>query len=71
MWEWLTMSNNSKLYKRPEPEVGHKERNRACLSCGRPFMSEWFGNRICKHCKGTHRYALPVAASISRPGQDN
>ena len=65
------MSNSSQLYKRPEPEAVHKEGKRACLSCGRAFMSEWFGNRICKQCKGKHRYALSLAASISRPGQDN
>lgn len=31
---------------RTDPKAG----TRACLKCGRPFWSEWPGNRRCKSC---------------------
>lgn len=34
-------------------EVGVVEQKRNCLTCGRPFASEWVGERVCKRCKGS------------------
>lgn len=27
-------------------------RERPCMTCGRPFVSEWIGNRLCGGCGG-------------------
>ncbi|MCZ6603542.1 MAG: hypothetical protein O7A03_00175 [Alphaproteobacteria bacterium] len=34
-----------------EDEIDQKTRN--CLTCGRPFESEWAGERICSRCKSS------------------
>lgn len=30
------------------------KRKRECLRCGKPFWSEWSGNRICSRCNTTN-----------------
>jgi len=35
----------------PEGDIDPKVRN--CLSCLRPFTSEWAGERICPKCKSS------------------
>ena len=41
-------------YKKPKPKVDKKERD--CMMCTKPFLSEWSGNRICNNCKATEYY---------------
>ncbi|HET9285750.1 MAG TPA: hypothetical protein VFR24_27685 [Candidatus Angelobacter sp.] len=37
---------------KPLPKPIDKERKkRPCISCRKPFMSDWVGNRICPKCK--------------------
>ena len=38
-------------YKKPKPKLDKKERN--CMMCNKPFMSEGIKNRICNGCKAT------------------
>jgi hypothetical protein len=38
---------------KPEPEREHDPKVRNCLSCLRPFTSEWAGERICPKCKSS------------------
>ena len=30
-----------------------EEKMRRCLKCGKEFLSEWIGNRICPKCKSS------------------
>ncbi len=34
-------------------ETSIVEKKRNCLTCSRPFASEWVGERVCKRCKGS------------------
>jgi len=36
---------------KPAPEMDIDPKVRNCLSCLRPFTSEWAGERICPKCK--------------------
>ncbi len=36
---------------KPAPEMDIDPKVRNCLSCLRPFTSEWAGERICRKCK--------------------
>ena len=38
-----------KSSKRASPEA----RLRRCLMCGKKFMSDWIGNRVCKRCQSS------------------
>ena len=38
-------------YKKPKPKVDKKERE--CMMCYKPFISEGKHNRICSACKET------------------
>ena len=36
---------------RPPKRLRHSAvKQRKCLECGAPFLSEWIGNRLCQHC---------------------
>ena len=43
------MSQSSKL--KPEPDRPSEPKLRKCLKCGKEFMSEHVGERICPKCK--------------------
>ncbi len=43
------MSRGSKL--KPEPDHPSEPKLRKCLKCGKEFMSEHVGERICPKCK--------------------
>ena len=61
------MTSKNEYHRKPEPEVKHEQRQRHCLSCRRPFKSEWLGNRICSSCKGTEAYsAAPSSVCTGR-----
>lgn len=36
---------------KPSADRPEQKKIQRCLQCGEDFMSEWFGNRICKKCK--------------------
>jgi len=36
---------------KPEPDRQHARKLRKCLGCGKEFMSEHIGERICPKCK--------------------
>lgn len=46
------------LAKKPKPDNPYKyiEAVRVCLSCGKGFLSEWIGNRICSTCGTTSKF---------------
>ena len=46
------MKRESKSKLKPEPEHPPDPKFRKCLKCGRRFMSEHIGERICPKCKG-------------------
>ena len=50
------MPAHYKTTKRPEPERLYQKKFRPCLMCGRSFLSEWDGNRVCRPCKKTEAY---------------
>ena len=41
-------------YKKPKPKLDKKERD--CMMCYNPFLSEGIHNRICTKCKETEYY---------------
>jgi hypothetical protein len=43
-------------------------KERSCLRCGTAFLSEWSGERVCRHCKGSAvwRAGIPDSATWSR-----
>jgi len=43
----------------PETDIDAKVRN--CLSCLRPFTSEWAGERICRKCKSLPSWRMGSA----------
>lgn len=49
-----------------------QRRKRACLKCTETFESAWFGERICRRCKGTSSWqsggSLVSAGGRSRSG---
>ena len=47
----MTKPCHSKL--KPEPEHTYEAKQRKCLKCREPFLSEWAGERICKKCKSS------------------
>jgi hypothetical protein len=40
---------------------------RHCLRCRTPFLSEGFGERICRPCKGTNAWRTEIPLRRSRP----
>jgi len=42
---WRNPSRSLKRFRQP---AAVKQRD--CLGCGTPFLSEWIGNRLCRHC---------------------
>jgi hypothetical protein len=46
------MSSESARNSKPQP-ANTNVRMRPCLKCSTPFQSEWAGERICRHCKGS------------------
>ena len=45
-----------------------KAKRRDCLMCGKRFVSEHAGNRICDGCKGTSAWRHGVDASVQGVG---
>ncbi len=43
------MTHGSKL--KPEPDRQHESKLRQCLRCGKWFLSEYIGERLCSKCK--------------------
>lgn len=39
--------------KKPAPDRVYQAKKRPCLSCRRPFLSSWSGERVCPACKST------------------
>ncbi len=39
------------VYNDKRPPKSKEAKTRPCLSCGKPFKSEWIGNRLCEACK--------------------
>lgn len=35
------------------------QRTRPCMCCGKPFESEWIGNRLCLECREVEMETLP------------
>ncbi len=40
-----------------------KPKERKCLMCREPFMSEWPGERVCRKCKATNAWRQSRASS--------
>ena len=47
--EIQNMTRGSKL--KPEPDRQHESKLRQCLRCGKRFLSEHIGERLCPKCK--------------------
>ncbi len=43
---------------KPAPEMDIDPKVRNCLSCLRPFTSEWAGERICPKCKHSSSWRM-------------
>ena len=39
--------------KKPQSDRQEERKERQCLMCSKPFVSEHFGHRVCPTCKGT------------------
>jgi NMD protein affecting ribosome stability and mRNA decay len=44
------------VYNDKRPPKSKDAKTRPCLSCGKPFKSEWIGNRLCDNCKARNDY---------------
>ena len=40
-------------YRTKNTGTSTDEKLRRCLMCGKDFLSEWAGNRICKKCRSS------------------
>lgn len=45
-------ANQDELEERQEAT----QKTRRCLLCGRSFLSEWAGERVCRNCKSTEAW---------------
>ena len=52
----------------PQRALADGPKKRSCLRCKTPFLSEGFGERICKRCKGSNTWknAAPAHQRTSR-----
>ena len=44
---------------KPEPERPPDPKLRKCLKCGKRFMSDHVGERVCRKCKGMRDWREP------------
>ncbi|MCG8563447.1 MAG: hypothetical protein MI824_26950 [Hyphomicrobiales bacterium] len=42
-----------KKHKKPVADHSAERKTRKCLMCGKPFPSEWAGERVCRKCKSS------------------
>jgi|GEM_PF-1066710 len=58
-----TASDTEITMPRRDRALGDIPRERPCLRCETTFMSEGFGERICRRCKGLNAWRSAVAVS--------
>jgi hypothetical protein len=56
---------------RPEPSRASRDtpKERACLRCKAIFLSDGFGERICRRCKGSSSWRNAAPAGPSNSGR--
>jgi hypothetical protein len=50
------ISRYRRHHSKPIADMPADRRERPCLMCRKPFLSEWIGERICRACKGSSRW---------------